>query len=214
MKQILRLLILLSIITCSISLLAMEEKRFKPKSLVFTTAFNIAKNKLDYSKAPTEVQEKIRSIEEVLAADYSENQKKELYNVINDPSYQINRDLLESILDKADTEKHAYVFTALKSQEFYQDIVDKLLFTSMARNNIQFDFSFLLRMGANPNARDHNQKTPLMIAAKENDWLNIIKLIRYGADKSLKCNRGLTALEIAEKYGRAQAVEELKQFHN
>jgi ankyrin repeat protein len=58
----------------------------------------------------------------------------------------------------------------------------------------------LLKSGANINARNENGATPLMLAAEQNDSIDLVKtLIEHGADLNIKSIGGATALMYAMK---------------
>ena len=52
----------------------------------------------------------------------------------------------------------------------------------------------LLKNGANPNIRNNHGKTPLQIAAKENDSESVRLLLKYGADPNIADKKGYKAL--------------------
>jgi len=59
------------------------------------------------------------------------------------------------------------------------------------------------------NARDEGGKTPLMRTALSGDATAVKSLLAEGADPSLKCNEGSTALFYAASRGRYKAAEVL-----
>ena len=57
---------------------------------------------------------------------------------------------------------------------------------------------FLLENGANPNLQDKNGETALHGAAFFLNVQNIQTLLNYGADLTIKNNKGLTAIEVVK----------------
>ena len=67
----------------------------------------------------------------------------------------------------------------------------------------------LLGAGADPNARDKNGQTPLMLAAENGDLAMVRWLLDHGADPSLKDDLGETALSCADGYTHIDEIKNL-----
>ena len=71
----------------------------------------------------------------------------------------------------------------------------------------------LVDKGADPDARDSESRTPLILAAQRNRDLDKVRiLLAAGADPSLADSSGATAIEIAERAGAAAIVDLLRQW--
>ncbi len=64
----------------------------------------------------------------------------------------------------------------------------------------------LLTKGANPDTRDANGRTALMLAASAGHYETVRRLLIGGASKSLKDNHGKTALDLAAENKHADLV--------
>lgn len=82
-------------------------------------------------------------------------------------------------------------------------------------------FQYLLRCRANPNAQvDYNRiynmppgGTPLMYGVYADGWLHHL-LLRYGADPSLRCNQGRSAIDYLETAIKSAKPDELRILHS
>ena len=65
----------------------------------------------------------------------------------------------------------------------------------------------LLERGADPNARQQMDYTPLHGAASRGDVEMAKLLLEYGADREAKASDGMTAGDVARKYGKGEFAE-------
>jgi uncharacterized protein len=72
----------------------------------------------------------------------------------------------------------------------------------------------LLDRGADPNSWDSSGNTVLMGAAFKGDAALVTVLIKYGSQKDLRNDKGLTAEEWASAFGRSNVVKILKPEKN
>jgi ankyrin repeat protein len=68
---------------------------------------------------------------------------------------------------------------------------------------------WLLKQGADPNARRKNGGTALMHAALNGDSPSAVLLLRSGADIRVRLDRGETVMTLAEKCANKQRGEEV-----
>lgn len=80
------------------------------------------------------------------------------------------------------------------------------------RDDVHELMELLLSFGANPNQHGHNDYTPLHWAASEGDARAVRLLLARGADPAerTRIDDYETALEVAERAGRAEIVELLR----
>ncbi|MCW3118315.1 MAG: hypothetical protein JWM28_2397 [Chitinophagaceae bacterium] len=85
-----------------------------------------------------------------------------------------------------------------------------------AVNNDKNSFYYLLEHGANPNLRNHNGYTALMLLqqAEYDDPAMTLALIKHGAEPGVKTPAGNDALHFAMQKGNTQSVEILKKYAN
>jgi ankyrin repeat protein len=73
--------------------------------------------------------------------------------------------------------------------------------------------SWLLEHGADVNALDMEHNTPLMVAARRNSGLKVLRLlVEAGASLTEKDRHGDSALAQAERNGKAKAAEYLRSL--
>lgn len=89
-------------------------------------------------------------------------------------------------------------------------LTTKSPFFEAARNNQITALEILHNAGANREARDGDQNTPLIIAAKAGKLEAVEWLLDHGADIYAKAERGKTALDWAKANGH-QKIAELLQ---
>jgi len=65
----------------------------------------------------------------------------------------------------------------------------------------------LLQRGADPNARQQMDYTPLHGAASRGDVEMAQLLVAHGADRNAKASDGMTAADVARKYGKGEFAE-------
>ena len=70
--------------------------------------------------------------------------------------------------------------------------------------------NFLLRRGADPNARQHLGYTPLHAAAQNGDASTVDALLAAGADPKLRTDEGRTAADYATTAGHTEIVKRLQ----
>lgn len=85
------------------------------------------------------------------------------------------------------------------------DLLDGPLFEA-AEKGLAYQAKQLLIKGANPNARDGGQMTPLHAAAIHGELEVFRLLLDNGADITAKTVRGKTALELADTNGNTDVV--------
>ncbi len=83
-------------------------------------------------------------------------------------------------------------------------------FFEATRNNQIAALEILHNAGANREARDGDQNTPLIIAAKAGKFEAVEWLLDHGADIHAKAERGKTALDWAKANGHQKIVELLQ----
>ena len=71
--------------------------------------------------------------------------------------------------------------------------------------------SALLAQGADPDARDANGQTPLMLAATAGHYETVRRLLGAGAQKNLKDNDGKTALDLATEHRHMDLVALMRE---
>jgi hypothetical protein len=100
---------------------------------------------------------------------------------------------------------------ALKSHDFSQPELDRVLRDVAAHLDDACSIKPLVEAGANPNSQDGAGQTPLWIAAYAGRIHNTEALLNLGADPKIKTFGGETALDIAQKRGHSKIVSLLQQ---
>jgi hypothetical protein len=100
---------------------------------------------------------------------------------------------------------------ALEKNKFSQDDLDGALFEVSFVLDDPCSIRLLLSAGANPNARNTDGETPLMMAAFAGHLHGAKALVKAGADASIKSMLGETAEELAMKRGYHEIAAAPKQ---
>jgi hypothetical protein len=100
---------------------------------------------------------------------------------------------------------------ALEKNKFSQDDLDGALFEVSLYLDDPCSIRLLLSAGANPNARNEDGETPLMMAAFAGHLHGVEALLKSGADASNKNVLGQTAGELAMNRGYRAVAAALKQ---
>lgn len=80
------------------------------------------------------------------------------------------------------------------------------------RMDITKIIGYLVKNGADVNAKDAHGWTPLMNAAATNCIVNIAILVQFGADLDIQDHEGRTALMLAAGWGKLQAAKTLVNY--
>lgn len=103
--------------------------------------------------------------------------------------------------------------TAKKQFNFIRRCFLKDIFTAV-NNNDTILVQKLLQLGANPNRRDQDRKTPLHYAALKGH-IEIAKiLLEAGADPNAKDPLDYTPLHFASQYGHPEIIKLLTEYNN
>ena len=99
------------------------------------------------------------------------------------------------------------------SSSFYADKaeINKKLLESVKEGKFYDTKQLLEEDLADTNTIDKDGNTPLIIAAKKNEYIFITMLIDYGADVDIKNNNGKTALDIAIDKNYYSIADTLKE---
>jgi ankyrin repeat protein len=95
----------------------------------------------------------------------------------------------------------------MKTQEDQEQLNSKLIIA--AEEGRVEEIKTLIKSGADFNAKDHNDETPLHHASKKGRTEAIITLISLGADFNAKNDIGDTPLHLASREGHAEAIRTL-----
>jgi ankyrin repeat protein len=79
-----------------------------------------------------------------------------------------------------------------------------------AKSGSEYRVSRLLTQGADPNARNSNGHTALMMASVYGHLEVVTTLLKSGADKNLKSTSGSTALDFAKLYNNTSLFDYLR----
>jgi hypothetical protein len=100
---------------------------------------------------------------------------------------------------------------ALKNKKFSQDDLDGALFEVSVYLDDPCSIKLLLSAGANPNSRNTDGETPLMLAAYVGHFHGVEALLRGGADANTRNVAGETAADVALKRGHQAIASALKR---
>jgi hypothetical protein len=99
----------------------------------------------------------------------------------------------------------------LKNKKFSQDDLDDALFTASVYLYNPCSIRLLLSAGANPNSRNTDGETPLMLAAYAGHLHSVEALLSGGADSGIRDVLGQTAADVALQHGHSAIAAVLAQ---
>jgi ankyrin repeat protein len=88
-------------------------------------------------------------------------------------------------------------------------ILDQELILAAEENNLQYAVELLVQHGADVNAKDNRNRTPLIWASQSGHVQVVVEFLVHGADIETKDNMGSTALHFACSRGHVTVVQAL-----